>query len=187
MVMDRGVVVRYDADKGFGFVRSQAYGNGDVFVHVSTIVGGRALHPGQRVRFSAEASAQGPRATRVEPGRRGLSPALAGGLAVMVALIAGTLGLVYYQRWPIAWAWLGAINPVAFLVYAFDKRRAQAEKRRVPETMLLGLALIGGTLGAGFAMLWLRHKIRKATFLLPFAVVVAAQVGVLAWWFWPRP
>ena len=56
MTMDRGVVVRYDADKGFGFVRSRAYGDGDVFVHASTIVGGLPLHPGQRVRFLAEPS-----------------------------------------------------------------------------------------------------------------------------------
>ena len=74
--MDQGIVVRYDADRGFGFIRSRAFWADDVFVHASAVAGNVLLHPGQRVRFSAEATDKGPRATHVEPGRRGLSPAM---------------------------------------------------------------------------------------------------------------
>lgn len=185
MAMDRGVVVRYDADRGFGFVRSPSYPREDVFVHASAVPGGVPLHPGQRVRFEAEPTAKGPRATRVEPGRRGLSPAPSATLAMSVVLIAATLGLVY-ERWPIAWAWLGAINPLTFLVYAIDKRRAGTDARRVPESLLLLLAFVGGSPGAVVAMLWLRHKTRKASFLMPFGLIILAQVAALAWWSWPR-
>ncbi len=177
-----GVVVRYDADRGFGFIRSRSYGDEDVFVHATNVEGGAILHPGQRVRFRAESSAKGPRAVRVWPGRRGLSPAMAAGLALSVVLIAATTSLVYYQGLPIAWAWLAAINPATFLIYGFDKRRAQTGGRRVPEAMLLGLALIGGTIGAIAAMKAFRHKTRKLAFLLPFGVVVLIQAAALAWW-----
>lgn len=184
--MERGVVVRYDADRGFGFVRSRAFGADDVFVHASSVVGGGALRPGQRVRFSAEPSAKGPRATRVEPGRPGLAPAMAAGLAAAVALAAATFGLGYYRHWSPIWAWLAAINPATFLAYALDKSRASGRGRRIPERVLLGLALIGGTPGAAIAMFVLRHKTRKLSFLVPFALIVALQAAGLAWWVWPR-
>ena len=186
-MMERGVVVRYDAEKGFGFVRSRAYGADDVFVHASVVVGGAMLHPGQRVRFSAESTDKGPRATRVEPGRRGLSPAMAAGLGLGAILLAGTAGLAYYEKMSILWAWLATINAATFAAYAWDKRRARVEARRVPELVLLGLALIGGTVGAIAAMLAFHHKTRKPTFLVPMAAIVIAQAAALGWWFGTRP
>ncbi len=180
--MDHGIVVRYDAERGFGFIRSRAHGVHEVFVHASAVAGGARLHPGQRVRFSAESTDKGPRATRVEPGRRGLSPATAAGLGLATVLIAGTAGLVVYEKLALAWAWLATINAATFAIFAFDKHRAKAEGRRVPELVLLGLALIGGTIGAVAAMLSLRHKTRKASFLVPFAAVVIVQIAALAWW-----
>ena len=180
--MDQGIVVRYDADRGFGFIRSRAHGAQEVFVHASTVAGGARLRNGQRVRFTAETTDKGPRATRVEPGRRGLTPATAAALGLAVMLIAGTTGLVFYEKLALAWAWLATINAATFAIYAFDKHRAKAEGRRVPELVLLGLALIGGTIGAVVAMLTLHHKTRKVSFLVPFVVVVIMQIAALAWW-----
>jgi len=187
-MMERGVVVRYDEDKGFGFVRSPSYGSDDVFVHASSVVGGATLKPGQRVRFTAEATEKGPRAVRVEPGRQGLSPGMASALAMATILIGGTVGLVAYGRLSPLGAWLATINAATFAVYAWDKNRAKQEARRVPEPVLLGLALIGGSLGAALAMVALRHKTRKLAFLVPFAAVVVAQVAAAVWWFgmWDR-
>ncbi len=182
--MTNGVVIRYDADRGFGFVRSRAYGSDDIFVHASTVVGGGLLHPGQRVRFSVETSDKGPRATRVEPGRRGLTPRMASALALAVVLIAGTSGLVYSGKLSILWAWLATINVVTFVIYAWDKHRAKVVgARRVPEMVLHGLALVGGTIGAIGAMLIFRHKTRKAMFLIPFIAIVLLQTAALTWWF----
>lgn len=185
-MMERGVVVRYDNAKGFGFVRSPAFGTSDVFVHASSIVGGKGLSPGQRVMFTAESTEKGPRAVRVEPGRRGLSPSMVGTLLLGTILIGGTVGLVAYEKVPIVWAWLATINAATFGVYAWDKHRAKAEKRRVPEMVLLGMALAGGTIGAGAAMQAFRHKTRKVAFLVPFAAVVLVQVAGLAWWYFGR-
>ncbi len=60
-----GVVARYDADRGFGFIAPDA-GGPDLFVHVSVVRGAEALHEGDRVRFQVRQSDRGPQADRVE-------------------------------------------------------------------------------------------------------------------------
>ena len=61
-----GVVARYDAEKGFGFITPDA-GGADLFVHVSVLVGDEPLVQGDRVRFAVRQSDRGPQADRVEP------------------------------------------------------------------------------------------------------------------------
>lgn len=180
--MDHGVVVSYDAQKGFGFVRSRAFASNDVFVHVSVIVGRASLRPGQRVRFLAESTEKGLRATRVEPGWCGLTPMTLPLLALAIVLIAGIGALVLYEKLSLSFAWLSTISTVTFGIYAWDKRQAKIEGRRVPEAGLLGLALVGGSFGALGAMLTFRHKTNKTAFLVPFAGVMLVQAIAVVWW-----
>ena len=60
-----------------------------------------------------------------------------------------------------------------------DKRRAIAGRRRVPETDLLGLALLGGSPGALLARRWFRHKTRKEPFSTRLHLIAAIQAGAL--------
>ncbi|KAF0834621.1 CspA family cold shock protein [Ornithinibacter aureus] len=60
-----GVIVRYDPDRGFGFIAPDAGGD-DLFVHVSVIRGSDHLYQGDRVRFQVRQSDRGPQADRVE-------------------------------------------------------------------------------------------------------------------------
>lgn len=60
-----GVVARYDADRGFGFIAPDA-GGPDLFVHVSVVKGAEPLHEGDRVRYKVRQSDRGPQADRVE-------------------------------------------------------------------------------------------------------------------------
>ena len=60
-----GVVARYDADRGFGFITPDA-GGADLFVHVSVLDGAEALLEGERVRYKVRQSDRGPQADRVE-------------------------------------------------------------------------------------------------------------------------
>lgn len=60
-----GVVARYDADRGFGFITPDS-GGADLFVHVSVVRGGEALQEGDRVRFAVRQSDRGPQADGVE-------------------------------------------------------------------------------------------------------------------------
>ncbi|WP_029288413.1 cold-shock protein [Cellulomonas sp. HZM] len=60
-----GVVARYDADRGFGFITPDDGGD-DLFVHVSVVRGDEVLEEGDRVRFAVRQSDRGPQADRVE-------------------------------------------------------------------------------------------------------------------------
>ena len=60
-----GVVARYDAERGFGFIAPDA-GGADLFVHVSVLRGAEALYQGDRVRYQVRQSDRGPQADRVE-------------------------------------------------------------------------------------------------------------------------
>jgi CspA family cold shock protein len=60
-----GVVARYDAERGFGFITPDAGGD-DLFVHTSVLGGTEPLQKGERVRFAVRQSDRGPQADRVE-------------------------------------------------------------------------------------------------------------------------
>jgi CspA family cold shock protein len=60
-----GVVARYDADRGFGFITPDA-GGPDLFVHVSVVRGAETLQEGDRVRYKVRQGDRGPQADRVE-------------------------------------------------------------------------------------------------------------------------
>ena len=60
-----GVVARYDADRGFGFITPDD-GGADLFVHVSVVRGAEVLEEGDRVRFKVRQSDRGPQADGVE-------------------------------------------------------------------------------------------------------------------------
>ncbi|WP_076068993.1 DUF1294 domain-containing protein [Sphingomonas montana] len=60
-----------------------------------------------------------------------------------------------------------------------DKERARAGLRRVPETTLLWLALIGGTPGAFLARHLFRHKTRKQPFSDRLRLIAVVQIGGL--------
>jgi uncharacterized membrane protein YsdA (DUF1294 family) len=103
-------------------------------------------------------------------------------LSLMVLMV-GLLFLVFHL--PFTWyhllaAWLLAANLTTFAYYGYDKARARSRVSRVPEVVLHGLALAGGTLGAWLGMVVFRHKTIKPTFRLLFLVIVVLQVGLIA-------
>jgi len=79
--------------------------------------------------------------------------------------------------------YLIAVNLALFLVMGFDKRAARRQRRRVPETTLLFLAVIGGSIGGIAGMLLFRHKTRKQAFSLGFPAILLCQaaLGVMLW------
>lgn len=63
---------------------------------------------------------------------------------------------------------------ITFGVYTVDKLKAEKNKWRIPEKTLLLLSVFGGVYGALIAMYKIRHKNRKALFIVTnwtFAVI----------------
>ena len=70
------------------------------------------------------------------------------------------------------------INLWTMLRFWQDKARARAGERRIPESSLLGLALMGGTPGAFLARHWYRHKTRKQPFSTYLYCIAVVQFGL---------
>ena len=71
------------------------------------------------------------------------------------------------------------MNLLSFLLYGIDKWSARHDLRRIPEKVLLGIAAIGGSLGAFAGMRLFRHKTRKAKFYLGVPILLFLQICVV--------
>ncbi|WP_030540783.1 DUF1294 domain-containing protein [Sphingobium sp. DC-2] len=78
---------------------------------------------------------------------------------------------------------LMAINSWTILCFWHDKSRAIAGGRRIRESDLLGLAMLGGSPGALLARRWFRHKTRKEPFSTQLMIITVVQAGLLIGWF----
>jgi uncharacterized membrane protein YsdA (DUF1294 family)/cold shock CspA family protein len=174
----KGVVVKFDEDRGYGFIRS-AGRDADVFVHVSEVPERKPLKVGQRVRFEARKTAKGWSATDVAPGRKQFSPGARYGALAGVGVLGAVIGFRRAEV-PLLWSYLLAINAVTFLFYGLDKILAGTSLLRVPKLVLHGLALAGGTPGAFVGQRAFRHKTQKSSFRRRFVAVVILQAAAIA-------
>jgi uncharacterized membrane protein YsdA (DUF1294 family) len=71
----------------------------------------------------------------------------------------------------------GAMSVVAFQAYLVDKRAAVRDRRRIPETTLHLLELLGGWPGALLAQRLIRHKNAKLSYQVVFWVIVMVHVA----------
>ena len=60
--------------------------------------------------------------------------------------------------------YLAAINVVTFCLYGIDKRKARRNRWRIPETTLIMLAVLGGSIGAWLGMKAWHHKTQHNKF-----------------------
>ena len=79
----------------------------------------------------------------------------------------------------IALTYLAVINVVTFIVYGIDKWKAKNSKWRIPEATLLGLAVIGGSIGAWMGMKTWHHKTLHKKFRLGVPLILIAQIALL--------
>ena len=76
-------------------------------------------------------------------------------------------------------SYLLIINLITFLLYAIDKRRSIRKAWRIPESVLMGFAAVGGSVGALLAMLLFRHKTKHAKFTVGVPLILVAQIIVV--------
>lgn len=71
------------------------------------------------------------------------------------------------------------INILTFIVYGIDKLKAKKGKWRIPESTLLLLAIIGGSIGAFLGMKVWHHKTMHKKFKYGIPLIIILQLGVL--------
>ncbi len=183
--MEQGIVVKFDAGRGFGFVRISGLGT-DAFVHISDVQGRVALVPGQRVTCGLAETPKGLAAKNVIPGVVESTPG-AGFLAtalVLAAAVAAPLAILCSAPWILAA--LAGVNAATFLMYGYDKAIAGGKRLRVPERVLHLLAILGGSPAAFAAQIFFRHKTRKASFQRRFWLILLLQAALIGGLFWCR-
>jgi uncharacterized membrane protein YsdA (DUF1294 family) len=74
--------------------------------------------------------------------------------------------------------YLIAVNVLTFIAYGLDKRKARRKRWRIPETTLLGLAVVGGSVGAWIAMHIFHHKTLHNKFRYGIPVIFLLQTAL---------
>ena len=73
------------------------------------------------------------------------------------------------------------INVATFFVYAIDKRKARLNRWRIPESTLLLLAAVGGSVGALLGMKLFRHKTKHRKFTIGVPTILIVQLALAAY------
>ena len=80
--------------------------------------------------------------------------------------------------------YLVLINAAGLLVMLADKRRAIKKLWRIPESTLMTVAAIGGSIGALLGMYLVRHKTKHPKFTLGIPLILAFQLALaFALWY----
>jgi uncharacterized membrane protein YsdA (DUF1294 family)/cold shock CspA family protein len=187
----RGVCVKFDADRGFGFIRPATAAGAkdqDVFVHVRNIDGRKVLRAGQPVTYHVTRTDKGPAAIKVRPGSVLATPFLRYLLIGLGSALLLLVGLANALDRPASFAlwllfWVIAMSLTALGLYGYDKAQAINGGQRIPEAVLHLVTALGGSPGAFVGMRLFHHKTGKAAFQVVFWVILAVQLALAAWWF----
>ena len=72
--------------------------------------------------------------------------------------------------------YLITINAVGFLLMLADKLKAKRGAWRIPESTLMAVAAVGGSVGSLIGMQLFRHKTRHIKFTLGIPLILAIQI-----------
>jgi uncharacterized membrane protein YsdA (DUF1294 family)/cold shock CspA family protein len=192
-----GKVAEWNGERGFGFIDPRDEGQPRVFFHIRDYrQDGRRPEAGEWVKFTAQRQADGRwRATAVrraaatrataKPPRRTHAAKLPSwpGWLLLAAHVAGLAWALNGGRLPpLAAMLLLGLCCVAWIACVLDKHAATTGRRRIPESSLHLLELLGGWPGAFIAQRVTRHKTSKRAYRIAFWCMVVLNVG--ATWAW---
>ena len=81
------------------------------------------------------------------------------------------------NHWQGLAAYLIAASAAGFLLMGADKARAKRRRWRIPEKILFGTALLGGTPGCLAGMYLFRHKTRHPAFRFGMPLILLVQLA----------
>ena len=81
----------------------------------------------------------------------------------------------------IVFIYLVSINVVTFFMYGIDKWKAKKSRWRIRETALLGLAVLGGSIGAWLGMKVWHHKTQHKKFKYGVPAIITVQLALIVY------
>ncbi len=184
----RGVISRWNDDRGFGFIAAEG-GGAEVFVHIKSF-----RHQYKRPRtndgvvFEIQSGSDGRRQAIDVDFTRGKSLSNPRSVKTILALglVFSALSAIFVlgekNIFPVGIFWFYVLASfVTFCVYAIDKAAAKNDRGRIPENSLHLLELVGGWPGALVAQRLLRHKSIKFSYQIMYWLCVVGNILLLAW------
>ena len=77
--------------------------------------------------------------------------------------------------------YLVSINVVTFFMYGIDKWKAKKSRWRIREAALLGLAVLGGSIGAWLGMKVWHHKTQHKKFKYGVPAIITVQLALIVY------
>lgn len=71
------------------------------------------------------------------------------------------------------------INFIGFIIMLIDKQRAVHKEWRIPEKTLMGVSIMGGSIGMLFGMSAFRHKTKHIKFKFGVPFILFIQIGLI--------
>jgi len=176
-----GVLVKWNEDKGFGFVQ-MASSQQQTFAHIKEFENRRRKPKvGDEVTFKLQQQPDGKlRATGVVYVRESVDWLMLPILMLAFGYIGGVGYASLVTDLPVEVSWAFALlSAVTYLLYALDKRAAQQSNQRTPEKVLHWLSVLGGWPGALIAQQQFRHKTRKTSFRVGFYFTVILNIAAV--------
>lgn len=72
-----------------------------------------------------------------------------------------------------------SINLINFVLFYLDKKRARNRQWRIPESTLLFISLLGGTIGGLVGMNLFRHKTKKMKFIIGMPLILIVNILII--------
>ena len=68
------------------------------------------------------------------------------------------------------------INALGFVLMLVDKWKARKKRWRIPESTLMWIAALGGSIGSLLGMYTVRHKTKHLKFIVGIPLILVAQI-----------
>ena len=82
--------------------------------------------------------------------------------------------------------YLVSINVVTFFMYGIDKWKAKKSRWRIREAALLGLAVLGGSIGAWLGMKVWHHKTLHKKFKYGVPTIIIVQLALIVYYLYEQ-